>query len=63
MPSHCSELEMTDHPIPVLYDLLVKLTGAKWFLRRDIHDAYHQVELRKSSRLITTFITHKGMLR
>ncbi|XP_058817207.1 uncharacterized protein K02A2.6-like [Topomyia yanbarensis] len=51
------------HVIPTLDDLLARLSGARWFSRLDIKDAYHQVELHESSRHITTFITHLGMFR
>lgn len=52
-----------NHPIPVMDDLLAKLSGAQWFSRLDLADAYHQLELSEESRGITTFITYKGMFR
>ena len=51
------------HPIPNFEDFVSRLSGAKWFSRLDLKDAYYHIELDESSRHITTFITHKGMFR
>lgn len=52
-----------NHPIPTFDDFLCRLSKAKWFSRLDIKEAFHQVELAKNCRHITTFISHRGMFR
>uniref|UniRef100_A0A1L8DIS4 RNA-directed DNA polymerase n=3 Tax=Nyssomyia neivai TaxID=330878 RepID=A0A1L8DIS4_9DIPT len=49
--------------MPTFEDFLPHLTKAKFFSRIDIKDAFHQVELCKACRHITTFITHLGVFR
>ena len=49
--------------MPTLDDLLVRLNGVKYFLRIDLKDAYHQIELHESSRDITAFVTRVGVFR
>lgn len=52
-----------NHPLPTMEDFLPRLREAKYFSKLDIKNAFHQLELSKTSRYITTFITHKGMFR
>ena len=49
------------HPQPTIDDLLNDLNGARYFSKLDLTSAYHQVELDKESRYITTFTTRKGL--
>lgn len=51
------------HPLPLIEEILGSLGGASKFSRLDIKEAYHQLELSKKSREITTFITKYGLFR
>lgn len=51
------------HPIPTLEETLESLNGASVFSKLDLRWGYHQVELDDDSRDITTFSTHKGLMR
>lgn len=51
------------HPLPLVDELLSSVSGAAFFSKLDIKDAYHQVELSERSRPITTFITKYGLYR
>ena len=51
------------HPIPTVDELLQELNNSKVFSKLDIKWEYHQIELEKESRGITTFITHRGLYR
>ena len=51
------------HPQPTIDDLLNDLNGARYFSKLDLTSAYHQLELDKESRYITTFTTHKGLFQ
>ena len=48
------------HQIPKLEELLPELNDAKDFCKLDLKEGYHQIELEKNSRHITSFITHEG---
>ena len=48
---------------PTLDDILADLNGATTFSALDLNNGYHQLELHKSSRFITTFSTHVGLRR
>ena len=61
MPNQAIQRE--HHPQPVIDDLITDLNGAKYFSKLDLSSAYHQLELDKDSRSITTFTTHKGLYR
>ncbi|XP_053954964.1 uncharacterized protein K02A2.6-like [Anastrepha ludens] len=52
-----------NYPLPTFEVFMTKLRGAKFFSRIDLKWAYHQLELHKSSRHITTFISHKGVFQ
>lgn len=51
------------HPLPLVDELLGSVDGATVFSKVDIKDAYHQLEISKESRPITTFITKTGLYR
>ena len=51
------------HPMPTLDDILHEMTGARVFSKLDLAQSFHQIELDESSRIITTFVTHKGLCR
>lgn len=51
------------HIMPTIDDILSGVQGAKWFAKRDLNSAYHQVEFARESRYITTFSTHLGLRR
>ena len=49
--------------IPKVDDVLTELHGAKYFSKIDLREGYHQIQLHKDSRNITTFATHEGLFR
>ena len=51
------------HITPTLDDMILDLNGAKVFSKCDLKNGYHQLELGKESRNITTFTTHVGLRR
>ena len=51
------------HPMPTIDDLISDLNESKVFSKLDLTKAYHQLELDESSRYITTFTTHAGLMR
>ena len=51
------------HPIPTVDEVLNDMNGSSVFSRLDLKWGYHQIELDPVSRVITTFITHKGLFR
>lgn len=51
------------HPLPLVDEILGSVSGAKYFSKIDIKDAYHQLEISERSRPITTFITKTGLYR
>ncbi|PFX12869.1 Retrovirus-related Pol polyprotein [Stylophora pistillata] len=51
------------HLIPTVDDILYQLNGSKVFSKLDLKWGFHQIELEQQSRVITTFITHKGLSR
>ncbi|XP_055633240.1 uncharacterized protein K02A2.6-like [Toxorhynchites rutilus septentrionalis] len=51
------------HPLPIIEEMFGSINGAVRFSKVDIKDAYHQVEISKRSREITTFITKQGLFR
>lgn len=56
-------VERENHPLPTIEDFLPHLGKAKMFSRLDVKNAFHQVEISRESREITTFITRKGLFR
>ena len=51
------------HITPTIDDMLIDLNGAKIFSKLDLNAGYHQLELDKDSRNITTFSSHVGLRR
>ena len=51
------------YPIPTVDELLHSMNGSKIFSKLDLKWGYHQLELSRESRQITTFVTHKGLYR
>ena len=49
--------------MPTVDEIMVQLNGAKFFSKIDLSQAYHQLELHKDSRYITTFSTHIGLFQ
>ena len=56
-------IERERHPVPTVKDLIIDLNGATVFSKIDLNQGYHQLELAKDSRSITTFATHVGLFR
>ena len=54
-------IEREGHPVPTVKDLIIDLNGATVFSKIDLNQGYHQLELAKDSRSITTFATHVGL--
>ena len=50
-------------PIPTLDSLIDNMSGAKYFLKIDLRNAYTQVELSEQARSLTAFITEEGVKR
>ena len=51
------------HPIPTIEEVLNDLNGATVFSMIDLKWGFHQIQLVEDSRIITTFITHRGLYR
>ena len=51
------------HPIPTVDEMMESMSGAFKYSKIDLKAGYHQIPLEKSSRSITTFITHRGLFR
>lgn len=56
-------IKRENHPLPVMEDFLPHLVGGRIFSKLYICNAFHQVEISKESRYITTFITNKGLFQ
>ena len=52
-----------NHPLPTMNELLPHFRRAKYFSSLDIKHAFHQLEIHKDCRYITTFSTSKGLFR
>ena len=50
-------------PVKSLEDIVQAVNGAKVFSKLDLTKAFHQLELAKESRHLTTIVTHKGLFR
>ena len=51
------------HLLPTIEEIIHDLNGASTFSKVDLRSGYHQLELDKPSRYITTFSTHLGLFR
>ena len=56
-------IKRTRHPIPTLNEIKQQVSGSTVFSKLDLRSGYHQLELAKESRYITTFSTHVGLRR
>ena len=63
MRSANTAIKRVRHVIPTVDEIMVQLNGAKFFSKIDFSQAYHQIELHKNSRYITTFSTHIGLFQ
>ena len=61
MPNRAIKRER--YPSPTVDDLIHTLNGATVFSKFDLRSGYHQLVLAEESRSITTFVTHKGLMR
>ena len=52
-----------ERPIPTVDEVVHDLNGSTVFTKLDVEWAIHQVESSEDSRPITTYATHKGLLR
>ena len=50
-------------PMPTVDEVLESLNGSTVFSKLDLRLGFHQIELDKESRDITTFATHDGLFR
>lgn len=48
------------YPLPLISELLDRVTGAKWFTKLDIKDAYHRIRIKKGDEWKTAFRTRYG---
>ena len=49
------------HPIPTIEEVLYDLKESTVFSKLDLKWVFHQIELEAESRVITTFVTHRGL--
>ncbi|XP_065060965.1 uncharacterized protein K02A2.6-like [Rhopilema esculentum] len=63
MRSANTAIKRVRHVMPTVDEIMVQLNGAKFFSKIDLSQAYHQLELHKDSRYITTFSTHIGLFQ
>ena len=45
------------HPFPLIHEALDRLRGARYFTKRDIKDAYHNIRIKEGDEWKTTFST------
>ncbi|XP_013145820.1 PREDICTED: uncharacterized protein K02A2.6-like [Papilio polytes] len=53
-------LRVDRYPLPRIEDLMVKLSGARYFSKIDLSQAYNQIEL-DDTRKYTVVNTHRGL--
>lgn len=55
------DLELPEHPMPRVEELLQKLNGGQKFTKLDLSQAYMQIELEENSQQYVTINTHLGL--
>mgnify|MGYP000488501475 CR=1 FL=1 len=63
MVEHNRAIRRVRHVIPTVDELRHDVNGAKIFSKLDLNHGFHQLELDKISRDITTMSTHVGLFR
>ena len=56
-------IKRTRYPCKTIDDIIYMVNGATIFSKLDIVKAFHQLQLAKESRHLTTIVTHKGLYR
>jgi hypothetical protein len=51
---------VSKYPVPIIDELLDKLTGARWFSKMDLRAGYHQIKLAEGEEYKTAFQTHSS---
>ena len=57
------QLEVTQHPMPNLEDILSQLSGMQYFCKLDLSAAYLQMELEEESQNLTVLNTPRGLMK
>ena len=57
------ELQAEQYPLPRIEDIFAKLAGGQKFLKIDLRQAYHQLEMEEDSRKYLTINTHMGLFQ
>ena len=58
-----SQLQVAQHPLPNIHDMLAALGNSKVFSKIDLRTAFQQLEMDEKSQEICTFSTHLGLFR
>ena len=56
-------IQRETYPIPTLDSVIDNMTGATFFSKIDMKEAYQQLELSKNCRYLANFYTEKGIMR
>jgi hypothetical protein len=51
---------VSKYPVPIIYELLDELSGARWFSKLDLRARYHEIRLADGEEHKTAFQTHSG---
>ena len=58
-----SQLQVAQHPLPNIHDMLAALGNSTVFSKIDLRTAFQQLEMDEKSQEICTFSTHLGLFR